>query len=814
MDLQQEIRDNLSQEQLKLEQEMVDIGIKKYQEAMTKAVGTNTESTLPPQYKLMSACIEPLAEAIRAELGEKGKAGRNKTALALIKDLDANIVAFITAQVIINSISIKQSTLSVERNLATRIKDYTLISAFKKDNPHLYKFAYSKAKESNHLQYRMNRMRHFASWDNEQMKEIKSDVLTGAYLLELFIQTTGLVHKVNLKQAGKTKQYLEASPTVQQWIVNAHKESELMSPFFLPMVVKPEPWTNPYDGGYKTQGLSIIKVRNQSYLQELEGADMQPVYRAINALQETPWRIKKSILEVAQELWDSHAETPVLPSRNDIELPQKPFNSDEEYEVYIKEHKQDWIEWKQKATAVHTMNRRIISKRISTCQKLWLANKFKDYDEVYFVHTMDWRGRVYPVAPLLNPQSDDLGKALLEFSYGAPMGESGEKWLKIHLANTFGVDKVSYEERIKWAEEKAIAISLCANDPFTYKMWMKADSPWQFLSACMEWEAYKVSGLGADYISHLVINMDGSCNGLQNFSAMLKDEVGGSATNLVPHETPADIYTEVMNVVQSKITEDLANDTNVAMAKLWDGKLSRKLVKRQVMTLPYGSTEYGMRDQLRQELNNQKGDGNDILGTLDPSVEWEAISYLTNHIWESIGEVVVAARKAMDWLKEAAKIAASNALPLRWTTPTGLPVLQEYKKSKEKELDTVFGTVRIRRKIKETTNQLNTSKQANGVAPNYVHSMDASHMVQTINQCLDIGIQDFCMIHDSYGTHAGRVEVLQEELREAFITQYSQDVLENLRQELMQQTGLEIPAPPKMGTLDLSVIRQSKYFFA
>ena len=316
---------DLSQRQFELEQEMVDIGVKKYQEAMAKALESGQESTLPPQHKLMQACITPLAEAIREEVAAKGKAGRNKTALVLLEGLSPEVVAYITAQVILNSISVKNTTINIERGIAVRLKDYVVMETFKKNNPNLYKYAALKAQESNHTQYRMNRMRHYANWDDSNTAEIKTNLLTGAYLLEMFIQTTGLVTKVNVKLGGKTKQYLEASPEVQLWITQAHKEAEVMSPFFLPMVVKPEPWTNPYDGGYLTMGLPVIKVRNQHYLQELESADLSKVYRAINAVQETPWRIKKSILEVAQEIWDNDSENTVMPNRVDLDVPTGPM---------------------------------------------------------------------------------------------------------------------------------------------------------------------------------------------------------------------------------------------------------------------------------------------------------------------------------------------------------------------------------------------------------------------------------------------------------------------------------------------------------
>ena len=36
---------------------------------------------------------------------------------------------------------------------------------------------------------------------------------------------------------------------------------------------------------------------------------------------------------------------------------------------------------------------------------------------------------------------------------------------------------------------------------------------------------------------------DGSCNGLQHYAALGRDEKGGQAVNLMPGPKPADVYT-------------------------------------------------------------------------------------------------------------------------------------------------------------------------------------------------------------------------------------------------------------------------------
>lgn len=46
----------------------------------------------------------------------------------------------------------------------------------------------------------------------------------------------------------------------------------------------------------------------------------------------------------------------------------------------------------------------------------------------------------------------------------------------------------------------------------------------------------------ASYLSHLPVHMDGSCNGLQHYAALGRDEIGGKAVNLMPSDKPQDVY--------------------------------------------------------------------------------------------------------------------------------------------------------------------------------------------------------------------------------------------------------------------------------
>lgn len=54
-----------------------------------------------------------------------------------------------------------------------------------------------------------------------------------------------------------------------------------------------------------------------------------------------------------------------------------------------------------------------------------------------------------------------------------------------------------------------------------------------------------LSGNPENFISHLPIHQDGSCNGLQHYAALGRDYDGGNEVNLVPSLTPMDVYSSV-----------------------------------------------------------------------------------------------------------------------------------------------------------------------------------------------------------------------------------------------------------------------------
>ena len=800
----------LEEQQFALETLSVTNGIARYYREVTKRVEANQEAQLQPHQRLLKQAILPMSQAITefvdSVLG--GKVKRKARAAYVLDGLNPEVISFITGQSILNGISKQATRLSSVLAIVKSIEDHLYFEAFQKQHPAMYyKLDKSLKTEGRHKIVVLRRYAKKLGVEFETL-EHTDKVILGEFLVELFITHTGLVETVSRFARKKEVSYLCATPATIEWMKNSHSQCSLLAPMHLPMVVKPTPWTNPVDGGYRVARQSLVKSSNKAYLSELCNVDMPVVYTAINAIQDTAWKINVDVLDVFREVWNAGETRGNLTPANGEDMPEYPAEDIDQFKI---DQPEAFKECKRARSRIYAKNAKTLSKRMSTIQKLYIAEKLKDAEAIYFPHTLDWRGRIYPIVPHLNPQSDDLAKGLLCFSQGVPLTERGAFWLGVHLSNVFGNDKVSLEDRVKWAEEHSALICMVALDPLAYRFWEKADKPWMFLAACFEWNNYKSNGLGV--MTYLSNPLDGSNNGLQHLAAMRLDEVGGSVVNLVPHDVPADSYAEVAKVVERKFQLG-TTDADI----FWRGKVDRALVKSNVMTLCYGATRRGMIDQVKAELAKRQEKGVSLID-LDAEESWDLVQHLASTIYASIGEVVVAAREIMDWLQKVAKLISSNNLPIHWVTPAGFHVLQAYKVTNLEIISTTVGSVRIDRKLAKPTIKIDSRKQVMGLSPNVVHSLDSAHLMLTASSLANDGMTSFAFIHDSYGTHMGEAtDKLARVLREQFVTMYKGNVLENFVEQLREQIPMELaeklPPLPSVGTLDLDAILDSRYFFA
>ncbi len=850
--------------QFQLEEAMRGLGIEAFRERFERYKERNEVSQTQTGKRLVVGAHERMEVALTEfiEAAKSGKAGRKHAAVKYAEKLPVEVVANITIRVIVDSLCAEAPALSgIATKIAGMLEDEVNSRTFRKEMPHAHKKFLKRANEESVYRRKASHLLKPAELlgvDLEDWPE-RDRLLLGIKLVELFVQSTGLVDKY-IKQIGKKRTItcVAANDNTLKWVEEENKRIEWLYPLYLPTIIPPKPWTNVHDGGYYTRhirSLNLVKTSSRAHLEELEDRDMEAVYDAVNALQETAWQINKPVLGVMKHFWESGLYQAKIPSPDTLDLPPKPPHARKAIprEEWTEEMETEFREWKTDATIIHKLNAKMRGRRFQFLKLFWVAKKFAEEEEIYFPHQLDWRGRIYPIPMYLNPQGNDLARGLLTFATTVPIKDAeDELWLCIHGAGLWGVDKVSFEERRAWIKEHSDEIAASGKDPLADKFWLTAEKPWQALAFCLEWSEYVEQGFG--YESSLPVQMDGSCNGLQNFSAMLRDHIGGEATNLTVSERPQDIYQKVADKTIERVREDALRKPEdewenmpicvkktrdmteeeyearlfetrkeiIQIAQGWLGNITRKVTKRPVMTLSYGAKRFGFVQQVEEDTikpwREEDGETYPFLVVENGQVKdlgSRAALYMGGLIWDSVGEVVVAAVQAMEWLQNAAKTASKVDAPILWSTPSGFLVQQAYRVSQLRRIETTFCNTRLTAGIDLGDGKIDSRKQASGISPNWIHSLDASHLMLTVQACRKKGIRSFSMIHDSYGTHAGNAWYLAAELRHQFVEMYTNtDVLKNFREDLELQTGAELPALPEKGELDLEEVRRSPFFFA
>lgn len=852
----------LASEQLALEHESYELGERRFLKMLERQAKAGEIADNAAAKPLLATLLPKLTARIVEWLEEyASKKGRKPVAYAPLQSLKPEASAFITLKVILASLtSTNMTTIQAAAGMLGkaiedearfgRIRDLEakhfkkhVEEQLNKRHGQVYKKAFMQVVEADMVGRGLLGGEAWSSWDKETTMHV------GIRLIEMLIESTGLV-ELQRHNAGNAGSDHEALQLAQEYVdVLAKRAGALagISPMFQPCVVPPKPWVAITGGGYWANGrrpLALVRTHSKKGLMRYEDVYMPEVYKAVNIAQNTAWKINKKVLAVVNEIvnW-KNCPVADIPSLERQELPPKPDDIDTN-EAALKE-------WKKAAAGIYRLDKARVSRRISLEFMLEQANKFASKKAIWFPYNMDWRGRVYAV-PMFNPQGNDMTKGLLTLAKGKPIGEEGFYWLKIHGANCAGVDKVPFPERIAFIEKHVDDILACAKDPINNTWWAEQDSPFCFLAFCFEYAG--VAHHGLSYNCSLPLAFDGSCSGIQHFSAMLRDEVGGRAVNLLPSETVQDIYGIVAQKVNEILKQDAINGTPNEMITVTDkdtGEISEKLklgtstlaqqwlaygvtrsvTKRSVMTLAYGSKEFGFRQQVLDDTIQPAIDSGKGLMFTQPN---QAAGYMAKLIWDAVSVTVVAAVEAMNWLKSAAKLLAAEVkdkktkeilrhrCAVHWTTPDGFPVWQEYRKPLQKRLDMIFlGQFRLQPTINTLKDSgIDAHKQESGIAPNFVHSQDGSHLRMTVVYAHEkYGIESFALIHDSFGTIPADAGKLFKAVRETMVLTYeNNDVLADFYDQFADQlheTQLDkMPPLPKKGNLNLQDILKSDFAFA
>ncbi|KAK3715006.1 DNA-directed RNA polymerase [Vermiconidia calcicola] len=599
----------------------------------------------------------------------------------------------------------------------------------------------------------------------------------------------------------------------------------------MPMVVDPQPWTGWSNGGYVHYSNTILRLQTGDksakdyFMAAHNRGDMNQIYAGLTALGEVPWKVQHDVFKVQLEAWNSgEAIAKLAPLQPKLEVPPEPEPSTDPMP------RRKWL-----AEMRDVENRRtgLHSQRCFQNFQMEIARTMVN-ETLYFPHNMDFRGRAYPIPPYLNHMGADNVRGWLVFAKGKELGENGLRWLKIHMATVAGHDKASMSERVEYTMNHLDDIRDSARNPLGgRRWWAQSEDPWQTLAACFELTAALDSPDPTRFVSHLPIQQDGTCNGLQHYAALGGDKIGAAQVNLEPGDRPADVYTAVAEAVKEDVRRDASQGNPIAL-KL-DGHLTRKCVKQPVMTNVYGVTWFGAKEQVQKQLE-----------VIFPEVrKFDDVNYahmsqyIATKIFKSLGTMFGGAQAIQHWLGQCADRISTSitpeqieelAAPLKptdglkkakvgrkkkavvtknaesgtsewdrnqqkiakplfkstvvWTTPLRLPVVQPYRSARARTVNTSLQGISLQEP--KAWHPVSKRKQLQAFPPNFIHSLDATHMLLSALKCKELGIT-FASVHDSFWTHACDVQPMSAALRDSFVEMHSDNIIGRLREEFQMR---------------------------
>lgn len=190
---------------------------------------------------------------------------------------------------------------------------------------------------------------------------------------------------------------------------------------------------------------------------------------------------------------------------------------------------------------------------------------------------------------------------------------------------------------------------------------------------------------------------------------------------------------------------------------------------------------------------------------------FRASGYLAEVTMNVIGDLFTGARQTMNWLTQCARLISRKGYPVAWITPLGLPAIQPYRQQRTSRVVTAMLSLVVADYSDDLP--IHKSRSVSAFPPNYIHSLDSSHMLLTALEMDRRGLH-FSAVHDSFWTHPCDIDEMNGALRDVFVDLYSLPLLEQLKESFeLRYPDITFPDLPERGDLDLEEVKRSKFFF-
>jgi DNA-directed RNA polymerase len=172
-------------------------------------------------------------------------------------------------------------------------------------------------------------------------------------------------------------------------------------------------------GGYMvTLHVPLVRTRFCAHTAALDKPVSDLSIHALNVVQATSWRVNTWVLDVIQEAFTRGIPLPGL----EVEaMPPVPVRLDDK--LWAAMSKDERKKHMKKRQDVYDKRAGIKGRHYALMECLTVTERVRSAERIWFPHTTDFRGRIYPI-PMSgpHPQGDDMARALIHFADGMPLG--------------------------------------------------------------------------------------------------------------------------------------------------------------------------------------------------------------------------------------------------------------------------------------------------------------------------------------------------------------------------------------------------------
>ncbi len=695
----------------------------------------------------------------------------------------------------INSIhNIRRSKSSFCLHLINFLKSYFFNAGFKFEKLE----EYSLFKNEKGLQIKEVLKDWFKSQKSISLGFVFFNLLTNSCLNDIFIFR-------EIREDNKDFIIFELKQEIITEFKIEYNEKNVFLYGFSPMVIKPNPWNlkkgwagNNKKGGFLLNGelfkLSLSKRRiffNDLKFKRDVKFPSTNFLKCINYLQNIEFELDNNMVhyidkyknEIIKNLIGNYSsEESFLKIKEEIKKNKLNFELKEEYEKMI------------------SLNSKIdqFNRELNSCKE------FLQFEKIYFVYNVDFRGRIYVHSDHLNYQSSKFIRSILRFYKKEKINLNESFWFKVQCSKLYLGNVGKSAEDL----EKFFNIFLMEKiknwDYNDLDFWLNAKEPFLFLASIIEYKRFLK--LKDNFYSGFLIWMDATCSGSQLICLLLGLAKYAKDLNLIKSsksDIPGDYYGKINEEFKDFIKNKISKVTNKKeLNKLLlvqkflnnhDYDILRKVFKKIIMTINYGLTKIGMLEKLKEVILelNLKLENKDL------------IIYIRDLFFDFIQDISL--YKSLDKLEEIAKylINIDKVLQFSSSSSSGLILNKDvdlyssqgywisnkivldhsfnlkFKKEDKKEDKKKYKRIRKRMTIRVyDPNKIDKVKYLQAIRANLIHSLDSlwvySYIWNLISNNLNLNI---AVIHDCYATDLKNVEIMNFYLRKTLMDLFKNENL-------------------------------------